>query len=41
MEQYYKLYRVKELADNDGDDATIDCAELAIWDVALTAEQVA
>ncbi|MFA6402264.1 MAG: Ig-like domain-containing protein [Salinivirgaceae bacterium] len=28
-------------ADNDGDDATINCSELAIWDVALTADQAA
>lgn len=27
-------------ADDDGDDATINCAELAIWDVALSAEDV-
>jgi len=27
-------------ADDDGDDATINCAELAIWDVALTANEV-
>lgn len=28
-------------ADNDGDDGLINCSELAIWDVALSAEQVA
>lgn len=28
-------------ADNDGEDGIIDCSELAIWDVPLTAEQVA
>ncbi len=27
-------------ADDDGDDAAINCAELAIWDVALTAAEV-
>ncbi len=27
-------------ADNDGDDGIIDCAEAAIWDVALTAAEV-
>jgi len=27
-------------ADNDGDDGVINCAEAAIWDVALTAEDV-
>jgi len=27
-------------ADNDGDDATIFCSELAIWDIALTAAEV-
>ncbi len=27
--------------DNDGDDGTIICSEIAIWDVALTAEQAA
>ncbi|HLO58414.1 MAG TPA: Ig-like domain-containing protein [Bacteroidales bacterium] len=27
-------------ADNDGDDGTIDCAELAIWDIALTGSEV-
>lgn len=27
-------------ADNDGEDETIDCSELSIWDVALTAEEV-
>lgn len=27
-------------ADNDGDDAAINCAELGIWDVALSAEEV-
>ena len=26
-------------ADDDGDDATINCSELAIWDTALTADQ--
>jgi hypothetical protein len=28
-------------ADDDGDDATINCAELAIWDVALSADEAA
>jgi hypothetical protein len=28
-------------ADNDGDDATINCSELGIWDVALDADQAA
>jgi hypothetical protein len=28
-------------ADNDGDDGTIDCSELGIWDIALDADQVA
>ena len=28
-------------ADNDGDDGTINCSELGIWDVALDADQVA
>jgi hypothetical protein len=28
-------------ADDDGDDGLIECAELAIWDVALTAEEAA
>ncbi|MGE5446985.1 MAG: LamG-like jellyroll fold domain-containing protein, partial [Bacteroidales bacterium] len=28
-------------ADNDGEDGLIDCSEVSIWDVALTAEQVA
>ncbi len=28
-------------ADDDGDDAAINCAELAIWDVALSADEVA
>jgi hypothetical protein len=28
-------------ADNDGEDGLIDCSEVAIWDVPLTAEQVA
>lgn len=28
-------------ADNDGEDGLIDCSELSIWDVPLTAEQVA
>jgi hypothetical protein len=27
-------------ADNDGEDGTIDCSEVAIWDVALNADQV-
>ena len=28
-------------ADNDGDDGTIDCSEIALWDVALNADQAA
>lgn len=36
----YALQSTLEIfQDNDGDDGTIDCSELGIWDVALTAEE--